>query len=87
MDCSISATPLRNLKSPFVKQWKDDVGAVNFLRNRQEKLLRQVATVAKFSDDNKPKKSLKKWTRTASDFINLIQSGEISSGWIQKDRI
>ena len=43
------------------------------LPNREEKSLRHVAIVATFLDDNKPKTSLKKWIRTASNFIYLIQ--------------
>ena len=39
--------------------------------NREEKLLRHVAMVAKFLDDDKPKTSLKKWTRTVSNFVTL----------------
>ena len=41
--------------------------------NREEKSLCQVAIIAKFSDDKKPKTSLKKWIRTVSNFIGLIQ--------------
>ena len=41
-------------------------------RNREEKSLRHFAMVAKFLDDNKPKKSLTKWIRTFSNFIDLI---------------
>ena len=61
--------------------------------NREEKSLRQVAMIAIFLDDNKPKISLKKWIRTVSNFIDLIQFpflsniGEIFWGWIQEDRI
>ena len=44
--------------------------------------------VAKCSDDNKPKTSLKKWIRTVSNFIDIIQfhfylsnnSGQILGG-------
>ena len=39
----------------------------------REKSLRQVAMVAKYLDDNKPKTSIKKWVRTVSNFIDLIQ--------------
>ena len=39
----------------------------------EEKLLSHVAMVAKFLDNNKPKMSLKKSIRTASNFIDLIQ--------------
>ena len=39
----------------------------------EEKSLRHVAIVAKFLDDNKTKTSLKKWIRTVSNFIDLIQ--------------
>ena len=42
-------------------------------QNGEEKLLRHVAMVAKFLDDNKPKTSLKKSIRTVSNFINLTQ--------------
>ena len=41
--------------------------------NREVKSLHHVAIVANFSDDNKPKASLKKWIRTVSNFIDLIQ--------------
>jgi len=41
--------------------------------NREEKLLRHVSMVAKFLDDSKPKTSLTKWIRPASNFIDLIQ--------------
>jgi len=58
--------------------------------NREEKSLRHVAMVAKFLDDNKPKK----WIRTPSNFIGLIHFhfylanvGEIFLGWIWKDII
>ena len=40
--------------------------------NKEEKSLRHVAKVAKFLDDNKPKRHLKKWIRTVSNFIDLI---------------
>ena len=43
------------------------------LRDREEKSLRHFAMVEKFLDDNKPKKSLKKWIRFAKNFIGLIQ--------------
>ena len=55
--------------------------------------LRHVAVIAIFLGDGKPRKSLKKWIRTVSNFIDLIQFhflsniGEIFWGWIQKDRI
>ena len=39
----------------------------------RRKLLRYVAMVAKFLDDNKTKTSLKKSIRTVSNFINLTQ--------------
>ena len=39
----------------------------------RERSLRQVAMVTKFLDDNKPKTSIKKWLRTVSNFIDLIQ--------------
>ena len=42
-------------------------------RHREEKSFRHIAKVAKFLDGNKPKTSLKKWIRTASNFIDLIQ--------------
>jgi len=41
--------------------------------NREEKSLRHVVMKAKFRDDNKAKTSLKKWIRTVSNFIDLIQ--------------
>ena len=40
---------------------------------KEEKSLRHVAMVAKFLDDNKPKTSFKRWIRTVSNFIDLIQ--------------
>ena len=62
--------------------------------NREEKLLRHVSKVAKFWGENKPKTSLTKWIRTASNFhrsysvsINLANVGEIFSGWIRKDSV
>ena len=61
--------------------------------NREEKSLRQVAMIAIFLDDNKPEISLKKWIRTVSNFIALIQFhflsniGQMVWGWIQKDRL
>ena len=48
------------------------MSCVLFYQNR-EKSLRHLAMVAKFLDDSKPKTSLKKWIRTVSDFIDLIQ--------------
>ena len=36
-------------------------------------MLRHVAMIAEFLDDNKPKTSLKKSIRTVSNFINLTQ--------------
>ena len=39
----------------------------------RQKSLRQVAMVAKFLDDSKPKTSLGKWIRPFSNFIDLIQ--------------
>ena len=45
----------------------------NGIDNREEKSLRHVAMVAKFLDDNKPKTSLKKRVRTASNFKDFIQ--------------
>ena len=43
------------------------------LANREEKLFRHVAMVAKFLDHTKPKTSLKKWSCTVSNFIELTQ--------------
>ena len=43
------------------------------LRDWEEKSLRHFAMVEKFLDGNKPKKSLKKWIRFATNFIDLIQ--------------
>ena len=40
--------------------------------NREEKSLCHFAKVAKFLDDNKPKTSRKKWTRTVSNFVALL---------------
>ena len=45
----------------------------NKLLCREEKSLRHVGVVAIFLDDNKPKVSLKKWIRTVSNFIDVIQ--------------
>ena len=45
----------------------------NGIDNREEKSLRHVAMVAKVLDDNKPKTSLKRRIRTASNFIDFIQ--------------
>ena len=39
----------------------------------REKSLHNVAMVAKFLDDNKPKTSLKKWIRTVSNFNKPTQ--------------
>ena len=52
-----------------LRLWK-----VNSPSNREEKSLRHVAMIAKFLDDNKTKTPLKKWIRTVSKFIDLIQS-------------
>ena len=49
------------------------MSCVLFYQNWEEKSLRHLAMVAKFLDDRKPKTSLKKWIRTVSDFIDLIQ--------------
>ena len=71
------------------------------LYSREVKSLRHVAIIAKFLDANKPKTSFKKWIRTVSNFIDLIQFlfylsndvGEIfflgggGGGWIWKDLI
>ena len=43
------------------------------LSNREETSLRYVTTVAKFLDDNKPIKSLKKSIPNFSNFTDLIQ--------------
>ena len=43
------------------------------LYSREVKSLRHVAIIAKFLDANKPKTSFKKWIRTVSNFIDLIQ--------------
>ena len=56
-----------NEKHLFIKCYQ-----TNYL-NREEKSSRHVAIVAKFLDDNKPKTSLKKWIRTVSNFIDLVQ--------------
>ena len=55
-----------NKKHLFIKCYP-----TNYLN--REKSLCQVAIIAKFSDDKKPKTSLKKWIRTVSNFIGLIQ--------------
>ena len=49
------------------------MSCVLFYQNWEEKSLRHLAMVEKFLDDRKPKTSLKKWIRTVSDFIDLIQ--------------
>ena len=56
------------------KHWKDSHAKIshNNTRYREEKSLRQVAMVAKFLDDNKPKTSLIKRIRTVSNFDDLI---------------
>ena len=46
-------------------------------QNNTKKSLRHVATVANFPNDNKLEKSLKKWIRTVSNFIDLIQFHKI----------
>ena len=46
---------------------------LNSPSNREEKSLRHVAMIAKFLEDNKTKTPLKKWIRTVSKFIDLIQ--------------
>ena len=46
---------------------------ISLTYKREEKSLRHVAMAAKFLDHNKPKTSLKKWIRTASNFIDRIQ--------------
>ena len=56
--------------------------------SKKEKLLRHVAMVAKFLDDNKPKKSLKvhshyfKLHRSYSNSFNLANVGEIFLGTV-----
>ena len=61
--------------------------------NREKKSLRDVAMIEIFLDENKAKISLKKWIRTVSNFIDLIQFHFLSNiveifwGWIQKDHI
>ena len=45
----------------------------NESENREERLLHHVSMVAKFLEDNKPKKTLKKSIHTISRFTNLIQ--------------
>ena len=45
----------------------------NESQNREERLLPHVSMVAKFLEDNKPKKTLKKAIHTISRFTNLIQ--------------
>ena len=45
----------------------------NESQNREEGLLRHVSMVAKFLEDNKPKKTLKKSIHTILRFNNLIQ--------------
>ena len=47
--------------------------SIEFQNNTEEKSLRHVATVASFLNNNKLKTSLKKWIRTVSIFIDLIQ--------------
>ena len=57
-------------------QLKNCYCSISFLKpstNREEKSLRHVAVVAKFLDDNTPKKSLIKWIRTVSNFMDFIQ--------------
>ena len=69
--------------------------SIEFQNNREEKSLRHVAMVANFLNDNKLKTSLKKWIRSVSNFIDLIQFHLICqilatfSGqwWIRKDLI
>ena len=55
---------------PLVARRKKKQSPVSIERR---KLLRYVAMVAKFLDDNKTKTSLKKSIRTVSNFINLTQ--------------
>ena len=45
----------------------------NESQNREERLLRHVSMVAKFLEDNKLKKTLKKAIHKISRFTNLIQ--------------
>ena len=44
----------------------------NESQNREERLLRHISMVAKFLEDNKPKKTLKKSIHTISRLANLI---------------
>ena len=73
--------PKRAIFSPFgprrEKKTKESLPLrlwnLNSPSNREEKSLRHVAMIAKFLDDNKTKTPLKKWIRTVSKFIDLIQ--------------
>ena len=56
-----------------VRRAKEGELAALPLRDREEKSLRHFAVVEKVLDDNKPKKSLKRWIRFATNFIDLIQ--------------
>ena len=65
------------------------IGKNNIYDNKEEKLLRHVAMVAKFLDDNKPRKSPKililcyfKLHRSYSISFNLANLGEIFIGII-----
>ena len=57
----------------FFEEMYEDKWRICMWTKYREKSLRHVVMVAKFFDDNKPKTSLKKWIRTASNFIDLIQ--------------
>ena len=59
--------------SPSLWKFQFTAPACGFRLNRGEKSLSHVVMVAKFLDDNKPRKSLKKYMRTVSNFIDLIQ--------------
>ena len=59
--------------SPSLWKFQFTAPACGFRLNREEKSLSHVVMVAKFLDDNKPRKSLKKYMRTVSNFIDLIQ--------------
>ena len=61
--------------SPSPPLWKFQftAPACKFRLNRGEKSLSHFVMVAKLLDDNKPRKSLKKYMRTVSNFIDLIQ--------------
>ena len=55
--------------------------------NREKKLLRHVAMVAKFPDDKNSKKSLKQWICTVSNFVDFFNLSNVDKiFWVKSER-